>query len=297
MSRVAQQKIAQERSHTLIVGSGLYVLRYVSSDQPNDCPFVAVSPSPKDRQGIALISAPGGSDSGLAAPGECVVVRAESPGALDLTVRANRKFGSLDAELRLERIEYGDTSSAHPVSQDIPPTTLRSGADVSILAHVARRGDIVCRQGEWIGGPDLPMPVEGIEIQWANKPSQVDIRCVVTVKEARQKRTLDRHVGQFAGTRGKAAPLVGLRLALRGPLAAKYQLQVDALFLGTSIVSKSGCDLSFSGPTGSEPLVGLRLTVCEVETPKVPEMPKEASTVRAIDPTLRQVRVYRPAKS
>jgi hypothetical protein len=174
----------EQRGHTLIVGIGLYILRYASAGTANDCPFVTVTPSPRDGRGISLISVPGGSDTDLAAPGDCMVVKAERPGALDLTVSATRTFGSLEAELRLERIECGRTVPAsHPLPRTSQKPDLASVREVSILAHVARRGDVVCGQGEWICGPDHPLPIEGLEIQWLNKPPRVDIRYTATVNQ------------------------------------------------------------------------------------------------------------------
>ena len=293
MISATRELIAREqRSHTLIVGIGLYILRYASAETANDCPFVTVTPSPRDGRGISLISVPGGSDTDLAAPGDCMVVKAEHPGALDLTVSATRTFGSLEAELRLERIECARTvPAAHSLPRTSQTADLGSVREVSILAHVSRRGDVVCGQGEWVCGPDHPLPIEGLEIQWLNKPPQVDIRYTVAVNHSKQKRVLERGIGQFAGTRGKAAPIVGLGFALSGPDASDYEMRVDALFLGAPITSKSGSELTFSGPTGREPMVGLRLAVLVAENHR--DRVSRTTQPKSIKPW-GQVRVYRP---
>jgi hypothetical protein len=284
----------RERNHTMIVGSGLYVLRYVSTIAADDAPLIRVRPSPRDTRGISLFSVPGGSNDSLTSPGECILVRAEKPGALDLTVSSTRPNGSLDAEMRLERI----ASSDEAVSNRLPGQTRRSAGsasqpDVELLAHVSRRGDVVCEQGEWICGPDLPMAIEGLEIRWPNKPSGVNLRYTVTVGPNRQ-RLQEAVVGQFAGNRGKAAPIVGLTLALSGPGATDYELRTDALFLGAQIASKNGSQITFAGPTGREPLVGFRMAV--VKARNRTEFAQEMATQESV--VMKQtgrVRVYRPA--
>jgi hypothetical protein len=128
-------------------------------------------------------------------------------------------------------------------------------------------------------------------------PSQLEMTYTVVVKEGPHRRTIERSVGQFAGTRGRAAPVVGLQFLLSGALASQYRLQADALFLGALVNSKSGHDLNFCGPTGSEPLVGLRLTVCDVETQRATApVPEDPPVKKAANKPLRQVRVYRPSK-
>jgi hypothetical protein len=75
--------------------------------------------------------------------------------------------------------------------------------------------------------------------------------------------------GTFAGTRGRALPLVGAILELTGPQAAKHQLEVDALFLGSPQVRMTGQRVVLSGPTGREPLVGVRIQLEEIGKKRV----------------------------
>jgi hypothetical protein len=292
---VARERSARERSHTMIVGIGLYVLRYVSAGAADDYPFVAVRLSPNDGHGISLMSMPGGSVDGLEAPGDCLVVRAERPGALSLTVAATQANGSLDSELRLERIgAASDAPSRRPTPPTIRTVAARTEPKVSVLAHVSRRGDVVSEQGEWICGPDLPIPIEGLEIQWPDKPSGVDIRYTVAVSRSNQMRVLEGTVGQFAGTRGKATPIVGFDLALSGPGASDYELRAAALFLGAPIAAKSGSELTFMGPTGREPLVGVRVAIALVGNSR--EIASRTAVRKsAAKKQLGQVRVHRPA--
>ncbi len=92
--------------------------------------------------------------------------------------------------------------------------------------------------------PDMPMPFEGLQIDWANKPAGVELEYIVTAGRSSQKRKFSGRSGSFAGTRGKALPLVAIEMSLTGPSAAGYEPEAEALFLGAAIASQSGASLS-----------------------------------------------------
>jgi hypothetical protein len=71
-------------------------------------------------------------------------------------------------------------------------------------------------------------------------------------------------LGSFAGTRGKAMPIVGLMLEISGPSAGSLQFVVEAIFLGAATTRISGRRVVAAGPTGREPLVGLRVALEKV---------------------------------
>ena len=278
----------------MIVGTGLYVLRYVSAATPDNCPFVTVNPPSERGHGISFMSMPGRPGDGLAAPGDCLVVRAERPGSLNLQISTLDPYVSLDAELRLERIVTSDATTQNAqAAQPARRNASSENPDVGVLAHVSRRGDVTSDAGEWICGPDLPMPIEGIAIDWSNKPSDVDLRYSVAVSRSHQRRVLGGAAGEFAGTRGKAMRIVGLDMALTGPGAADYTLRVEALFLGAPGASRSGRDIAFAGPNGREPLVGVRIAIVANNEPKV--IPHLAASNPKPKKQRGQVRVYRPA--
>jgi hypothetical protein len=176
--------------------------------------------------------------------------------------------------------------------------------EIEILAHIARRGDVVVPGGEWICGLDLPMAIEGLEIRWPGKPDGIDIVSRATVN-ARGHRTLpDQRTGAFLGTRGRAAPITTLSLSLAGMRADEYSLTCDALFLGQSVTSVSGASCLLTGATGYEPLVGLRLSVLSpevrharsrnsvvTEAPAARGMPALPPTPRTTQPS--SVRIFR----
>ena len=64
-----------------------------------------------DADSITLLATPGATGSTLSGHGECLVVRAERAGSMEITVAARDSRGSLDAELRL-RLDTPDEQRA-----------------------------------------------------------------------------------------------------------------------------------------------------------------------------------------
>ena len=54
-------------------------------------------------------------------------------------------------------------------------------------------------------------------------------------------------------------PIVGVRFELSGTQASALEFEIEAFFLGSNAVRMAGKRLQASGPTGREPLVGLKV--------------------------------------
>ena len=283
----------------MVLEAGLYLLRYQSTHASDDPPFIEVQPSDVDLGGISLLAGPGALPDRLTSPGVYILVQAEHAGALNLTVCARQPGGSVDAEVRLERIVTAthQDDSVLPPSHDATSSRPQQGGsstdELEILAHVSHRGDTVSGHGEWICGPDLPMPIEGFEIRWPNKPEGVELS-YSGMSGRRNQHRREMRPGQFAGTRGKSAPLLGLTLGLKGARARNYELRCDAMFLGSPVISKHGSELTFSGPTGREPLVGFRLSVAAIRNDHTRVRTKTNREWVSVN-QVGKVRVYRPA--
>lgn len=270
-----------ERVAVLPVDSGLFVLRYAATTSVA-APKVFVRASPSSEKSIRLVAAPGWEDCVLSKVGDCLVVSALGPSSLHVTLSATADDGGLDASIRLEKLMGARIGSemtrrkvatpsvgveiSKPSADSIrgagPP---REGFDDAALrfrclAHVARRGDQVFAAGEWIGGPTTPMRIEGIQLEWNALPG-LQIHYQVLLAGARGKWSEPVSENRFAGSRGRALPLVGVRLRLVGVEAQNFELKADALFLGSSIESETGAAVEFTSRTGNDPLVGLRLSI------------------------------------
>lgn len=249
-------------SRPLRVPEGLFVLRYVSSPDGLDAPEISVSVP--HGSGITIIDA---SDSFsrrgetiLGMPGDGVVLRSAREDAVLITVLSTGARGRRQAHVGLERI----TNAARPAIHGrglAPALGANPGDGLEILAHVAHRGDVTVKAGDWICGPQFPMAIEGIALNWRNVPHGLDIVTSACLNQRGRTQLAPAPSGSFIGSRGRAAPLVGLSFALTGPLASRYALSCEALFLGAAIVSRTGSTVDLTGPTGHEPLVGLRLSL------------------------------------
>src|SRR5262245_35613846 len=128
----------KERHHAMVVGRGLYLLRYVSGPADSDCPSIAVNQRPVNDD-ITLIAAPGRSATHLEVPGDCLIVRAEVAGSLSLSVASDSPDGTLDAEVRLERILAASETQPTARQQATGPRNNVVKPDaITILAHVSR---------------------------------------------------------------------------------------------------------------------------------------------------------------
>lgn len=248
---------------------GLFLLRYVASNAGNSTTNPAAAPSIKvsshDAKDVELITWPGAAPNELLAPGDGLILRVSRDTTIALEVIPSRAGGSVDAELHLEpvsRLAHGGFNRSNEVALSAGRASPRIEVDgIEILAHVSRRGDVVIPAGDWICGPEYPMAIEGIEIRWPHRPRGLEITTSVSVSKNGLRNLPAAPTGIFAGTRGRATPITGIELSLTGERAGDFILRSDALFLGSAVQSKRGRSVSLSGPSGREPLVGLRLSI------------------------------------
>jgi hypothetical protein len=265
----------------LRVPPGLFVLRYAGAADGAGAPHVAVSLP--DRQDGAVLMPPGMDRPELVAPGDGLVVQALRDFSLQMLVRPNAA-GSIQVHLALEpvsslmRPEAGSLASAFAGSRAprllIPDFNGRMGpgrssseteagaaAGFVILGHVANRGDVVARSGEWLGGADTPDAIEGIELRWPGAPRGMDVALRLTVNDHGPRKLPEAGLGAFAGTRRRAAPIIGLDLALEGRRPDDWIIECQAAFKGQALLSASGTRIALRGRTGQEPLTGLKLWI------------------------------------
>jgi len=132
--------------------------------------------------------------------------------------------------------------------------------------------------------------IEGIAIEWPGKPRDLTVRYAVRTARSNLGSETPVDVGSFAGTRGRALALVGVLIELSGPAAANYEVAADAVFLGSQATSAHGQKVILSGPTGREPLVGLRLRIEQVAES---DQPKTTPVRAAKAHSPGRVRVFR----
>jgi hypothetical protein len=282
MARTTQQK-------TVEITRGLFLIRYAAAEDEGRAPVVKVIPDPASEQNITFVLHPDHKEAVLWQPDTCLVVRAMTQGKLSIEVSPVQENGPVAATVRIEPLSQGQPTSM-PAQSSRSVRRSVDWEDFRVLGHVASIGDVVVNAGDWLAGPSAPSRIEGISMAWPGKANDIEIR--YSVKTARPQTGSERAtaLGSFAGTRGKALPIVGLTLEMSGPDAANVQFAVDALFLGSPLMRATGKLIVLSGPTGREPLVGLRVGL-EHDGANARPQPSRPAT-EAVRPAGR-VRVFR----
>lgn len=258
---------------------GLFLVHYNSAEDEAFPPRVRIFPGPGHERQIQIITQPDSDPNTLWHPNTSLVVRATSAATLHVEVLAARANGSRIAAVRIEPINQGKANHAVDSSDsDLPDLD-----QIRVLGHVAGIGDVVVAPDEWIAGPTAPSRIEGLSIDW---PQQSSLQLRYAVKSGTQTGKMV-EAGEFAGTRGRAMPLTGLILELSGGPSDSYQIAADAIFLNSPTMRVIGKRVVLSGPTGREPLVGLRLRLERIEAESAAVAPTKSgrATQRDVSPS------------
>jgi hypothetical protein len=159
--------------------------------------------------------------------------------------------------VRVEQIQAGRIPDAAVSGNGVGLHVATDG--LKVLGHVAGRGDIVVGPNAWIAGPAAPSRVEGVALEWPDKPASVDIRYAVQLANGQTGSGKMVPLGTYAGTRGRALPLTGVVLEMSGTDELKFV--AEAGFLNAPTLRAVGKRVVLSGPTSREPLVGIRIGI------------------------------------
>jgi hypothetical protein len=253
MSELEQQKAVD-------LDRGLFFVNYKSAEDTAAPPRVALSAAEGHERTIQFILHPDATEPVLWGPNAAVVVRVNSRARLQVQVLPTRAGGSRAATVSIEPIQSGQLA---PATRTLDHHTgPRSGTNTDafkLLGHVAGIGDVVVGPNAWIAGPAAPSRIEGLALEWPDKPADLDIRYAVQLANAQPGSARPVPLGTFAGTRGRALPLTGVVLEMGGN--NELQFAAEAIFLSAPTLRAIGRRVVLSGPTGREPLVGLRIAV------------------------------------
>jgi hypothetical protein len=176
-----------------------------------------------------------------------LVLRANAPGKLIVEVEPLSPTGSAFSTVRVEPLSVGRSAQQERTADSSEPLDLSS---FTLMGHIAGRGDVQVKADEWLAGPSAPSRIEGVAIAWSGKPVGVDIRYVVNTARPQAISQRSLNIGEFAGTRGKALPLVGVAFEVIGDAESNIQLTAEAIFLGSPASRAAGRRISLTGPTG-----------------------------------------------
>ncbi len=285
------QQQVQRKQKSFALQRGLYVLRYETAVDAAQAPVVTVICEPGRNE---VILHPEQKRATMSAPGQALVIRASESGNVQVEIASTGHASALDVTLKFEplRRDSGGPAGLMLASQPALPRDTLSGFQV--LAHVARLGDVVVGLDQWLGGPSAPSRIEGFSVGWPAKPNDVFLRYAATIGGQQPGAARLVSAGEFTGTRARARPILGLMAELSGAGAKNYQLTVEGLFLGAPTRRSTGQTITLTGPTGREPLVGLRFGIAatqqNAQTPAANNLAANAGS-GATEP--HRVRVFR----
>jgi hypothetical protein len=271
---------------------GLFLIRYDSAEDPSQPPKVGVTVDAANAGAVEFLLPPDVGAPVLWSPGASLVLRLSAPTRLVVEVTPRSPGGSVSARIQSQQLSTDPQGLAW--DEDVAMVDLSS---FRLLGHLAGRGDTIVNLGEWLGGPVTPARIEGISIDWPGRPAKFSLRHAVRVGGAGEPKSTDFvEVGAYSGTRGRALPLVGASFEVLGPAASGYEITADAIFLGSPQMRVTGQRVVVSGPTGREPLVGLRLQIAAPQAAKQAAAQATASAVTPPAPTPEPAGVERSNK-
>lgn len=239
---------------------GLYVVTYHGAEDKNAPPKIVVSAMPGSEGDVEFILHPDETTPVLWQPGTTLIVRTALPASINVRVHPSIYGGSQAATVQIEPLSQG----VDPASSSTMPRSSSRELDLTsfrLLGHVAGRGDVVVGPNEWVAGPGSPSRIEGVMLTWPGQPRDLNLRYAVKTMEARSSQVDLVTTGTFSGTRGKALPITSLLLEMTGSSAGNVHFLAEAIFLNSPTLRATGQRILLSGPTGREPMVGLRITI------------------------------------
>jgi hypothetical protein len=279
---------------------GLFLIKYESAEDSQNPPKVTFSLDPSSSSEVEFVLPPGVREPVLWSPGASLIARIEEKARLVVELASRGPNGSLAARIQSIPLSVDPmgVAAADQFAEEV------DFSDIQILGHIAGRGDTLVPSGEWLGGPMAPSRIEGVSVEWPNRPRNFNFAYAVRVGGPSPTTTELSPAGSFAGSRGRALPLVGAIFEISGPAVTGYQITADAIFLGSPQMRVSGQRVVLSGPTGREPLVGLRLQIASIEAQNVRRVtapaapaPIPAPVVTAKKAGSGRVRVFRSKRA
>ena len=219
-----------EHHKAVDLGRGLFFVNYKSAEDTTAPPKVTLSAAEGHERTIEFILHPDATEPTLWEPNSGVVVRVNSRARLQVQVLPTRAGGSRAATVSIEPIESGQLApSTRRLEQNNGARGALNTDAFKLLGHVAGIGDVAVGPNTWIAGPAAPSRIEGLALQWPDKPADLDIRYAVQLANAQPGSSKMVPLGTFAGTRGRALPLIGVVLEMGGNSRAPICRRGDLL--------------------------------------------------------------------
>ncbi|MBW4090625.1 MAG: hypothetical protein HIU82_05890 [Proteobacteria bacterium] len=242
----------------------------------NGLPGVRVSVAPMGRPDAVRITTfrddgwlPGGE-------GAALVQVAQGPAQIMVTVY-QAPDAPAEAAPRLQVLRLSAEPAAAAPGPVAPRAAVRAPAapaaavpaDIEMVAHVQRTGDVGARIGDWLGTRGSKLWIEGFSIApRGSLPAAAAESLEYQAVLGRDWLSPWVEGGAYCGSRGMALPLLGLAVRLKGEAAQTHECRVTATFVdGTTVGPLSGGEAA-----QSESLAPLEAVLIDLR-PRAPRTP------------------------
>jgi hypothetical protein len=280
-----------ERFATVLlpVKKGLHVLRYVSATDMMRPPRVLVMGKPGASEGLSLMFSPDVAEGLLVRFDDCVAIRATHPAVVMVTTLADPLCVSTDVELKLEPVDRGDRPASRDAKAAAPgPAPL---GRFLVEGHVQAIGDSRAGPSGWLGAATGDNRLECFSVAWLE--SIKGVRLSYGCEMLGRGRQTARVPGQLVGTKGQSTAINRVFFELNGSQAGEWEFVVTAAFRGGPPRTATGQKVELAGPTGQEPLTGLKIELREREATAEASPDVPTTVAAAAAPERGRVRVFR----
>jgi hypothetical protein len=254
-------------SRVTLLEPGMYIFRYASQPIAERSVCIALQQAPLGKGVIDFFPAEGVSKNMLTKLGDCIIGRVKGGVSTVLITEYYLADVEIDpVDLRIDRIDTSAAIMRNFMPATRPPeavafsATTPVRANLNLTGHVEALGDVSVAN-DCLGDEHGVARLEGFSIHWENKPSGVDLAYTSTIAGAGPSQKV--LTPGFTGARNKGAALVAVGFGLTGPDRSLYELTGYVVFAGSAPQPIVAEQMLF-GPSGSEPLVALQLSI----TPK-----------------------------
>lgn len=283
-----------ERFATVLlpVKKGLHVLRYIAATDMMRPPRVLVMGKPGASEGLSLLFSPDADEGVLARFDDCVAIRATHPAVVMVTTMADPLCVSTDVELKLEPIDRAERSASRELQTAAATAPAPTGRFL-VEGHMQKLGDSRAGPSGWLGSATGDERLECFSVAWLEllKGVRLSYGCEMLGRGRQTARV----PGQLVGTKGQSTAISRVFFELNGSHAAEWEFVITAAFRGAPPRTAVGQKVEIAGPSGQEPLIGLKVELRErdIAADDIMIPAPAAAMAAAAAPERARVRVFR----
>lgn len=228
------------KTRLLTLEPGMYIVRYASQDLAEEPCLISLQPAPIGKSSVDFFPGETVVRNTLSRLGDTLIARVKNgAGTLLITEYQRADLPLRQVDLRVDRIDTSADIVRTEHQRSAPflaSKALEAAARaehhsspvvLKLIGHVQAKGDVTASQ--WVGNAGQEARLEGFAIIWPNKPEGVDVAYSCKIADVLQPAVLS---GNFAGSRGRRAPITAVAMALVGPRRTEYVLNAQAVFAG-----------------------------------------------------------------